>query len=83
MALFATLQIDWLRQCLVAVQCAARDAGDLLVVDDGLAILHYGDSAPDERNVEGLPNVGPARLLGRGREESVDAPGMVAGRLAL
>src|SRR5580658_4228001 len=78
-AFLASLEIDGAGLAFVAVERAAGEAGNFLVVDDGLAVLDHLDFAPDQRDVEGLPHVRSARQLGRGRKESVDAAGMVAG----
>ncbi len=82
-SLFAALQVDRAGRAFVAVDGAAGDAGNLLVVDDGLAVQHHGDAAADERDVKRLPGVGRARLFGRGSQEPIDAAGVVAGRLGL
>ena len=41
------LQINRPRQLLMAIQGAAGDPGDFLVVNNGLTVLHDGDAASD------------------------------------
>ncbi len=67
MSIFAALQVDRTRQAFVTIQRAAGDARNFLVIDDGLAILYYGDHASYQRDVEGLPLAGLARQFGRWR----------------
>src|SRR5579871_6504587 len=67
MALFAALQVDRPGRSFVAVEGAPGNAGNLLVVDHGLAVQDHGDAAADEGDVEGLPGVGGSGLLGSGR----------------
>ena len=45
-AFFAALQIDGAGQFLITVERTTRDAGNFLLVDDGLAVLHdrYGSA---------------------------------------
>ena len=83
MTLLAALQVDRPGHRFMAVECAACDAGNLLIVNDGCAVLDDGHFAPDERDVEALPNIRTARQFGIRREEAVDATGVMAGRLGL
>ena len=83
MTLLAALQVDRTGHRFMAVECAAGDAGNLLIVDDGCAVLDHGDFAPDERDVEALPDIRTARLFGIRSKEAVDAAGVMAGRLGL
>ena len=82
-ALFAALQIDRTGHRLMAVERATCDAGNLLIVDDGRAVQHYGDFAADERDVEGLPDIRCAGLFGIWRKEAVDTTRVMTGRLCL
>jgi hypothetical protein len=52
---FTSLKINGPGQFFVAVQGATRDARDLLIVDDGLAVLNDGDPPSQKRDVEALP----------------------------
>src|SRR5260370_27093342 len=52
---FAALKIDGTWQFFVAVEGATGDTGNLLIVDNGLAILKNGDHSPNHRYVEVLP----------------------------
>src|ERR1700692_1829434 len=54
-AFFGALEIDGAGKFFMAVESAAGDAGDFLVVDDGFAVLDDRHHAPDERDVVGLP----------------------------
>src|SRR5579862_9496491 len=81
LSFFAALQIDGAGRRLVAVDCAAGDAGDLPIIDDGLAILYNGDFSPDESDVEGLPRIRRAGQFWRWSEEAIDSAGVMAGRL--
>ena len=60
-SLLATLKVDRPRQLFVAVESTSRDSWDLLVVDDGLTILHNGNGSSDKGDIEGLPFCGLAR----------------------
>jgi hypothetical protein len=80
---FAGLQIDGPGQAFMAVKSASRNTWDFFVVDDCYAVLHYRDVTTDERDVEGLPHICFARLLGDWIEEAVYATGMVAVGLGL
>ena len=82
-SLLAALQINRAGLAFVAVERAAGDARNLLVVDDGLAVQDHGDAPADESDVERLPHIRRTRLFRRGSEEPVHAAGVVAGRLAL
>ena len=62
--LFASLQVDWSGHSFVAVEGAACNSRDFLVVDYGLAILYHGDHSPDQRDVEALPFSRLARQFG-------------------
>jgi hypothetical protein len=46
-ALFATLEIDGTGQGFMAVECTTGDTGNLLIIDDGLAVLDDGDHTAD------------------------------------
>src|ERR1700760_435303 len=83
MTLLAALQVDRPGHRFMAVECAAGDAGNLLIVDDGCAVLNDGNLAPDERDVEGLPDIRPARQFRIRSKEAVDATGVMAWRLGL
>src|SRR5829696_3575136 len=50
-ALVVALQHDWPRLAFMAVERAAGDPGDWLVVYDRLAVQHDRDPAADERDV--------------------------------
>src|SRR5208282_2976474 len=78
---FAALKIDGPRQFFVAIECAAGDAGNFLIVNHGLAVLDDGDHSADQRDVKRLPRAALARELRRWRQETVDASGVMAGRL--
>src|SRR5205807_5673035 len=71
MSIFTALQVDRPGHSFVAIKCAASDAGNFLVINDGLAVLHHGDCSSYECDVEGLPLSGFARQLRRRRDESV------------
>ena len=79
----AALKVDRPGQRLMAVECAARDARNLLIVDERHAIEHDGHAAADERDVVGPPGSGLARGGCRGREISVDAAQAPLGRVRL
>jgi hypothetical protein len=81
LTLFAALQHERRRQSFVAVDGSAGDARNFLVVDDGLAVLYHRYATPYQRGVIGLPNTGGSRQLRVRREVTVNATGMVAGRL--
>ena len=78
---FTTLKIDRSGQPFVTIQRPAGYTWDFLSVDNRLTILHNGDGAAHKCDVEGLPLIGFARQLWRGSDESVNAAGMMAGRL--
>jgi len=80
MALLAALKVDGAGLILVAVERAAGEPGDLLIVDDGLPVLDYLDLAPNQGNVEGLPDIGAARQLRRGCKEAVYPASVMTGR---
>src|ERR1700758_3191876 len=83
MPLLAALQVDRPGHRFMAVECAAGNAGNLLIVNDGCAVLDDCHFAPDERDVEDLPDIRTARQFGIRSEEAVDATGVMAGRLGL
>jgi hypothetical protein len=58
----------------MAVERPARDARNILVVDDRDTVLHENNVSADKRNVIRLPDVGLAWLFRIGREIAVDAP---------
>src|SRR5690242_12841307 len=71
-AAMVTLKINWAGKFFVAIQCAASNAGNFLIVDDRVAVLHDGDKSADECDVKSLPNAGPPRLFWIGRKETVN-----------
>lgn len=79
--LLAALQVNRAGQRFVAIERAARDAGNLLISDDRPAIEHDSYASPDEREVEGVPFGGLAWRRRRGRKKSVDASRAPVGRL--
>ena len=78
-SLLATLKEDRSRQLFVAVESTSRDSWNLLMIDDGLTILHNGNGSSDQGDIEGLPFPGLARQLRRGGEKSVHPARMVTG----
>src|SRR6185437_12560861 len=80
-ALFAALEIDGAGEAFVTVKRAAGDSGNFLVVDDGDPILYDSHGSAYQGNVESLPFVSYAGLLGGWIQEPVDASGVMAGRL--
>src|SRR5438045_4626058 len=66
------LGIDWPRRALVAVDCAAGDAGNLPIADDLLAVGDDGHHPPDQSDVVGLPLSGRSGSDFSWRNESVD-----------
>ena len=70
---FASLQVDRAGQRFVAVERAAGDARNLLIVDERRAVEHDRHAAADERDVIGSPRSGLAGHGRRRREETVDA----------
>src|SRR4029077_19270373 len=72
-AFFAALEVDGAGQFFVTIESAAGDAGDFLVVDDGLAVQDYRDHPADEGDVVRLPFAGLARRLRRRSEKTVDS----------
>ena len=81
MIILAALKIDRPRHFFVAVECPTRNAGDFLVINHSLSVLDDGDGASHQGDVEALPFSRLARQLWRGSDETVDASGMVTGRL--
>src|SRR6476660_8663733 len=77
MTLLAALQVDRAGHCLVAVERAAGETRNLLVVDDGRAVQHDGDLSADERDVVGLPDIRTARQLRIRCDEAVDSAGVL------
>ena len=55
------LDVEGTGLSFVGIECAAGDAFDLLMIDDGDAVVDDGDIAADEGDVEGLPLAGSAR----------------------
>src|SRR6516225_9275888 len=80
MAIFAALEVDRSRQCLVAIEGTAGDSRNFPVVDNGLAILDYGDLPSDQRDIKTLPDSGPARQFRRRSQETVHPASVVARR---
>src|ERR1039458_6372533 len=74
---FAALKINGPWQFFVAAESPTSDPWNLLVVDDGLAILDNGDHSSDECDIETLPFSGLARQLRRGGKEAVHPTHMV------
>src|SRR5579883_3266043 len=66
------LNVDRPRLGFVAVERAAGDAGDLLVIDRLHAVPHDRDAPPDQRDIEAFPRSRLARQRDRGREKAVD-----------
>src|ERR1019366_9166436 len=64
-SVLGTLKVERPRH-FVAVESTYLDSWDLLVIDDGLTILHNGDGSPDHDNIKALPFSRPARQLRRG-----------------
>ena len=58
---------------LIAVERTARDAGNLLPVDDRRAVQDHRDPPPDQLDVEGLPFAGRAGRLDGRRDKAIDA----------
>src|SRR6202041_801255 len=77
-AFFGALEVDGAGQVFVAIEGAAGNARDFLIVDDGPAVLDDRDHAADERDVVGLPFAGLARKFRSRREEAVNTAGVVA-----
>src|ERR1044072_8320581 len=67
------LQQDRSRTPLVAVECAAGDAGNGLLHDDRVPVEHNRHQSPDERDIAGLPFAGRERRVFIGHEEPVHA----------
>ena len=80
-AFFAALKIDGTGQLLVAIERAAGDAGNFLIVDDGLTVPDEGHVSANQGDVVGLPLAGLAWKFRRWREEAVNAADAMAGRL--
>jgi hypothetical protein len=55
--ILATLKIDRSRQAFIAVKSISGDSRNLLLVDDGLAILHNGSGSSDEDDIKALPKL--------------------------
>src|SRR5881392_2410665 len=66
------LEIDRARRALVAVDCAAGDAGNLPIADDLLAVGDDGHHPTDQSDVIGLPLSGRSGSDFSRRNESVD-----------
>jgi len=81
MAVLAPLQIDRPGEFLMTVQSAARNAGNLLVIDDGRSVLRDSDGPADQRDIKALPFSRFARLFRTGSDESVHAASAVTRRL--
>src|SRR6516165_9717551 len=77
----AALKLDGAWQLFVTIERSTGDAGNLFVVDDGLAVLHHGDSSADQRDVVGLPSSGLSRQFRFRRQEAVHSAHVVARRL--
>src|SRR5271168_1230544 len=67
----------------MAVDCPASDSRNLLVIDDRLAVQYDGDVSSYQGDVEGLPDIGCARLFGRWSEKAVYPARVMAGRFVL
>src|SRR6188508_2519738 len=80
-ARLAALQVNRPGQRFMAVESAARDARNLLIVDQRHTIEHDGHAAADERDVVGPPGSGLARGGWQGREISVNAGQAPFGRV--
>ena len=80
-ALFAALKIGRPRKTFMAIEGAAGDAGDFLVVDDGRTIQDDCDSAADQSNVVRLPLVRGAGGLRRRSEKTVNTAQAPLGRI--
>ena len=78
---FAALKIDGTWQCFVAVERTTGDARNLLMIDNGLAILDDGDGSPEKRDVQGLPFSWLSGQFGGRSQKAVDTACVVAGRL--
>ena len=57
----------------MTIQRPACDARHLLLIVDGLTILHHGDHSSSEGDVVGLSFVWLTRLFQRGSQEAVHA----------
>lgn len=66
------LNVQRTRLAFAAIDGAARDSGDLLIIDSGHSVANHGDVAANQRNVIGLPLAGPPGNIDRGRDESID-----------
>src|SRR5208282_6505091 len=74
-ASLAALEIDRPGEHFVTIQSPASDAGNFLLVDDGLAVLHNGDHPSNQSDVVALPFSGLSRLFRRGGQKTIDASG--------
>src|SRR5437660_7346081 len=78
---FTSLQVDGSGKLFVAVSCAARNARDLLPVNNRLSVLDHGDGATDQRDIKALPFARSPRHFRRGSDKAVHPAGMMTRRL--
>lgn len=76
-----TLQINRTGSSLVAVNRAASNSRNLLIIDNRMAILDDRNEAAQQGNVELLPFPWPARLLRVWSQKTIDGAHVMAGRL--
>src|SRR6516225_347486 len=80
-SVFTSLQIDRPWQAFLTIERAAGDARDFLMIDNRLAVLHYGDPSSDQGNVKGLPLVRLADRLRARSQKSINPTGALIWRL--
>ncbi len=70
------LKVDWASRALVTIKGTAGDSRNFTMIDHDDSVLRDGNNSSDQGNIEGLPNIGPARLLRSRRKESIDSSGV-------
>src|SRR4051794_27581996 len=76
------LQVNRSGRFFMAIEGAAGDTGDLLMVDDGLAILDDGDMATQQGDIEDLPFARSSGLLRNGSQKTINRSHVMARRLS-
>lgn len=79
-SIFTALQVDRAWQPFMAIERAAGNARDFLVIDDGLAILKDRNRSSYKRDVEGLPLARFAGQFRRRRNETIDSTSVMTRR---
>jgi hypothetical protein len=82
-SVFTTLQVDRPGHSFTAIKSAARDAGNFLMINNGLAILNQSYRSSYQSDIERLPLSGFAWQFGGRSNKSVDCASVMIGRFLI